>query len=300
MLRGDFETAWRETDRWEIPRRWAEQADSSFTRAPHHLLWNGKSFVGQRVLIRCEHGLGDAIQFIRYCPLVRSRARSVIVKAQPALLDLFAEMSGIDLLIDAWLGAPEPEHDIAIECMELAYAFRHTAETLPRHTPYLPVSKYRLAELPGFPPASPEFRIGLLWAASEWNPLRSVPLQELAPLASLPVRLFSLQQGEEQAQLARSGLPITPLSSFTTNLAAAAAAMLRLDAVVTVDSMAAHLAGALGVPVYLLLTHRADWRWMENRDDSPWYPSMRIMRQAEAGNWAPVIADLTELLASRL
>jgi hypothetical protein len=297
MQKGDFEAAWRETDRIELPRRIAERK-GAFVRAPHHLLWSGKSFSDQRVLVSCEHGLGDAIQFLRYCPLLRQMALNITVKTQPTLHELLSGMRGIDRLINGWTTVPDPPHDLAIECMEFPYAFRHTAATLPSEVPYLPLQKIlkRSCPLPPFPAG--KLNVGLVWAASAWNPCRSIPLCLLEPLAQLSnIRFYSLQQGPEQTDISKTILPITPLSKYTAEIQDAAAAMLALDVVVSVDSMTAHLAGALGRPVRLLLTHSADWRWMRHREDSPWYPTMRILRQPISTDWETVVGKLVGDLA---
>jgi ADP-heptose:LPS heptosyltransferase len=139
----------------------------------------------------------------------------------------------------------------------------------------------------------------MIWASSSWDPTRSLQLKQLVPLASLArVELFSLQQGAEAAEVQEVPFAVEPLSTRTAGALEAAAAMLELDAIVTVDSMPAHLAGALGCPVFLLLQHRADWRWMEGRSDSPWYPTMRIFRQPAPGDWAPAVERLAEALRS--
>jgi hypothetical protein len=298
MRRGDFEAAWRETDRIELPRRLAEPR-GEFVREPHHLTWDGSPFDGQRVLVRCEHGLGDSIQFLRYAPLLRARARHVAVKVPPALLPLFAGMDGIDTLLDAWTAEPEPEHDVAIECMELAYAFRHTAADLPARVPYLPVERIAAEARPLSLPTASGLKIGLVWAASAWDPSRSLALRQLAPLGRVKgVDFFSLQQGPELAELDSAPFPIFPLSRQTTGIREAAAAMLAMDLILTVDGMTAHLAGALGRPVWISLSHQADWRWMTERADSPWYPTMRLFRQRRPGDWERVIADAAAALAS--
>ncbi len=296
MRGGDFEAAWHQTDRIEVPRREAERR-GVFTRRAHHLTWNGAPFDGQRVLVRCEHGLGDTIQFLRYCPRLRERARRVTVKAQPALLPLLTGLRGIDVLLDAWTTQPEPEHDVAIECMELPYAFRDAPATVPAPVPYLPVAEIAAAARPLTIPAGAGWKVGLVWAASAWDDRRSLALPQLAPLArARGVRFFSLQQGPERDDLAGAPFPLVSLSDQTGGILEAAAAMLAMDAIVTVDCMAAHLAGALGRPTWVLLTHQADWRWMEDRADSPWYPTMRLSRQPRAHAWQSAVETVGEEL----
>lgn len=297
MMRGDFESAWQQTDRIELPRRAAERS-GAFNRAEHHLLWNGATFDNRRVLVRCEHGLGDTIQFLRYIPRLRQRARTVILKVQPTLLQLFTGMPSIDLLRNAWTTDPDPAHDVAIECMEFPYAFRDTIETLPAEVPYLPVEQIRASSRTWDVRKEGKLNVGLIWASSSWDPTRSMRLAQLAELGSIPdVRYFSLQQGPEAAEVETSPFPIVSLSDHTQEIVDAAGAMLSMDLIITVDSMTAHLAGALGQPVWTLLKENADWRWMRGRDNSPWYPTMRLFRQPQPGAWRDVAAQVTSELS---
>jgi len=296
MLAGDFEAAWRQTDRIELPRRLAERS-GSFIGQPHQLLWNGDSFTNRRVLVRCEHGLGDTIMFARYFPLLRTQARRVIVKAQPMLLPLLQGMEGVDLLLNAWTTDSEPPHDVAIECMELAYAFRSKPETLPSTVPYLLANRLRGAAS-FYWSNECKYHAGLVWAASDWDTTRSLAIDDLAPLAKTGGVVFhSLQQGDRANEIASAPIRIEPLSEKTRDIAGAAAAILALDLVITVDTMIAHLAGALGRPVWLLLQKEADWRWIRDCERSPWYPTMRIFRQPKAGDWDSVIASVAVALS---
>jgi hypothetical protein len=303
MRRGDFEAAWRETDRIEISRR-ARQAQPGFTRRADELTWNGTPFDGRDVLVRCEHGLGDTLQFIRYVPLIRRVARGMTVLVQPSLLDLLQRCPEFGDVRNGWSDVAPPSHDVGIEVMELAYAFRSTVATLPKDTPYLPSDAVRRAAPPLPPLAADGLRVGLTWAASDWDESRSVPLSVLAPLGRVPgVRFYSLQQGRHAGSYADAPFAIEPYSQHTSAVESAAAAMLDLDLVITVDSMVAHLAGALGRPVWVLLKARADWRWMDDREDTPWYPTMRLFRQPREGDWGTVTNSaamaLLELAAPR-
>jgi hypothetical protein len=142
-------------------------------------------------------------------------------------------------------------------------------------------------------------RVGLLWAASEWDTSRSIPIGALAPLCAVRgVRYYSLQQGDRGGEWQHAPLPVSPLSSHTTAVEAAAAAMLALDLIITVDGMSAHLAGGLGRPVWVLLKEQCDWRWMRERSDSPWYPTMRLFRQRSAGDWTSVVAEVAVALSA--
>jgi hypothetical protein len=182
-------------------------------------------------------------------------------------------------------GTPEAEYDIDIEIMELAHALRITPATLPARVPYLH---------PPMPEREQDGRltVGLVWRAGEWDDRRSVPLPLLRPLAALPdVALHILQHGPALAERPE-GFGIL---GDKDDVLATASRMRALDLVVSVDTMAAHLAGALGVPTCLLLAREADWRWMEGRADSPWYPTMRLFRQTSAGDWREPV---TRLLAA--
>lgn len=257
MLHGDFERAWSLSD--------------LSPNCPHHL----EDLAAKRILLRCDHGLGDTIQFIRYAPLLRSAAGHIIAHVQPRLVPLVRRLPEIDRVFtwnEPW---PRGEYDCEIEIMDLPYLFRTTLDTIPREVPYLSVDPALLG-----PPTG---GIGLQWSAGEWDAGRSLPVSALAPLHCIPgVRLVSLQDG-----------PYTP------DVTATAAAIMGLDLVITVDTMVAHLAGALGKPVWVLLPYEADWRWMLDRGDSPWYPTMRLFRQDETRHWAPVMDRVRQALVLR-
>lgn len=296
MRRGDFAEAWRQTDRIELPRR-ARQHAPGFVREPRHLRWNGTPFEGTRVLVRCEHGLGDTLQFIRFVPELAAMARELHVMVQPALLDLFRGAPQLGAVHNGWTEWwPPPPHDVEIEIMELAYARRVTAQKLPPPYPHL---RERVAgKLPVELPRHDGLRVGLLWAASDWDASRSIPLELLRPLVRVPgASFFSLQQGDAGTDPRVAQLGIEPLSRHTAGIVAAAAALLELDLVITVDNMLAHLAGTLGRPTWVLLKHEADWRWMDDRADSPWYPGMRLFRQGQSGGWDAVVDQVAQALA---
>jgi hypothetical protein len=289
MLDGDFERAWRISDAVLDLRR-----GRSCAHLPYHLrwLWDGTPLAGRRVLLRCYHGLGDTLQFIRFMPRVANCARSVAVMAQPELLELLRSIGDHARFLP--LKATPPSCDLEIESMELPHALRLAPEDLPGPVPYLSVPRPMIAAAAGRLPPRRRLRLGVVWAAGGWRPERSVPLAALAPLADLPVELVSLQQGEPGAGCARwfAARPNEGRSIMET-----AALLHHLDLVVTVDTMMAHLAGALGRPVWVLLHHDADWRWMRHRADTLWYPTMRLFRQARPGDWASLIAQLAAALS---
>ena len=274
---GDFELAWRVSD--EVLRGRRGQLSHHL---PRHFqwIWNGEPLDGKRVLIRCYHGLGDTIQFIRFAPLVRQIATRVVVWAQPQLLPLLETAEGIDELLPLHDGTPDVAYDIDVESMELPHVFRSTIETLPRNIPYLHVECAPLRR-------DANLQVGLVWECGDWARERAVPLELLLPLGDLEgVTMHVLQRGP--------GLNHRPdafgLVSGSDDILDAARVVAALDLVITIDSMPAHLAGALGVPTWTLLHAQADWRWLERREDSPWYPTMRLFRQERAGEWRPVVA----------
>jgi hypothetical protein len=281
MRRGEMEAAWEVSD--AVLR---SRAGVPCHHLPRHeqWIWDGTPLQGRRVLVRCYHGLGDTLQFIRFVPRVRALAAEVTVWAQPALLPLLRTLPGVGRLLPLHDGTPEVEYDVDVEVMELAHVFRTTPETLPAEVPYLHVDP---APLPTDGSAAGRLRVGLVWRAGDWDERRSVPLPRLAPLAELPgVELHLLQRGPALAERP-AGFGVV---SGSDSVLEAARVMQALDLVVTVDSMPAHLAGALGVPTWTLLHADPDWRWMEGRPDSPWYPTMRLFRQERAGEWEPVVA----------
>jgi hypothetical protein len=286
VRRGDFAAAWRVSDAL-VSARVGRRCD----HLPRHVqwVWDGTRVEGRRVLVRCYHGLGDTLQFIRYAPLLRSVAAEVVVWAQPALIPILRTLRGIDRLLPLHDGAVEADYDVDVEVMELAHVFRTTLDTIPADVPYLHVAP---APLPG----DGRLRVGLVWQAGDWDERRSIPVALLRPLAGIPgVALHVLQRGPALAEKP-TGFGI---DSGSDDVLRAAAFMRALDVVVTVDSMPAHLAGALGVPTFTLLHAGCDWRWMERRAGSPWYPTMRLFRQPRPGDWRSVVTRVARELRAQ-
>jgi hypothetical protein len=306
MLRGDFPSAWRLADHDREQRR---RAGISGATWPRHMrpVWDGRPLAGARALVRCHHGLGDTIQFIRYVPLLAEEAASVDVEAQPELLPLLAQVPGIARLHALAAGEDRPMAafgcDAEVDATELPHACGTTLDTIPARVPYLAAeadgaaeAKRRLAGVSG------QLAVGLVWAAGEWKPERSIQLAQFRQLAEIPgVAFVNLQRGPEYLRW-RQTLDGPPMSEVfgSDALADAAATIANLDLVVTPDTMTAHLAGALGVPVWVMLHFAADWRWLLDRADSPWYPTMRLFRQPRPGDWDPVIAEVASALRHRV
>jgi len=272
--RGDYERAWQVSDR--VLRR---HADRPYVPRPRHeqSVWTGQSLRGARVLVRCYHGLGDTIQFIRYMPMLHAVAREVIVWAQPSLLQLLERVAGIDRLVPLTDGTPGVHFDVDVEVMELPFIFRTTMASIPQNIPYLEAPP---AAIPGDRP-----RIGLAWRCGDWETRRSIPFEQLLPLLDVDAVTWCSMQQHRRSDEVHPNL----VDTSADDIYEAARRMASLDLMITVDSMPAHLAGALGLPVWTLLVKDADWRWMEDREDSPWYPTMRLFRQQQADDWREVV-----------
>jgi hypothetical protein len=273
MLAGDFASAWKESD--EISGR---------ANPDPHRFWDGKPIHGRHVLIRSLHGLGDTLQFIRYAPLIRELSKSLTIEVQPSLKSLIAGSHLADRVI-TW-GEPEPPWDQQIEVVELPRVFRTEIHTIPSHVPYL-------CSFPnggGRALRSGKFKVGLVWKSSNFNPQRSLEAGQAAQLLGVKgSEFFSLQAGPERHDMHPWRSLITDLQSDDPCVTTTASVVSELDLVITVDTMMAHLAGALARPVWTLLPYQCDWRWMLDRNDSPWYPTMRLFRQTTPGNWNDVV-----------
>jgi len=301
MLLGDLAAAWHIGDAVLDERK---RRGLTYDALPLHLqwVWDGAPLDGKSVLVRCHHGLGDVIQFIRFAAPLRARARRVVVEAVPEILPLIGGVAGVDEALPIGPRAAAPPHDVAIELMELPHALRVDLAAIPRRVPYLRADPARTAALRRAIGGGRAFTVGVAWAAGSWRPERSFPVRLLRRLAVVPgVVLVNMQRGPALAKLSAAATEAPPLRDWggrTTDLAETAAALRAVDLVVSVDTVVAHLAGALAVPVWTLLHFAADWRWMAGRQDSPWYPTMRLFRQPAPGAWRPVIAEVAAALAA--
>ncbi len=294
MLAGDFQAAWLESD--AIRRRGSPDP---------HRFWNGEDLRGRRLMLRCLHGFGDAVQTFRFLPRLRDLVSELIVEVPPRLLDLAPCFDGMGRVITWGEGAPArtPEWDVQMEIMEVPYALRVSATDLTPQGGYLHLpeaERVRVAEVLG---RRAQPRVGLVWGSGSWNPSRSIPFAAFSALLDVEgVEFWSLQgEPERQAWLARGEQGrCRDINTCGDGILTLAAAIEQFDLLITVDTLAAHLAGALGVPCWLLLQHRADWRWMSGREDSPWYPSLRLMRQPKAGDWTGLLQQVRRELLARV
>jgi hypothetical protein len=260
---------------------------------------------GKRILLHVEQGLGDAIQFVRYVPLVRSRGGRVLVRCWPTLKRLFTGQLGIEQVVDPT--EPLGGFDVHLPLVSVARVMGTTLETIPADVPYLTpepglVEKWRKRLEPDGPR---RFNVGLVWAGNPKHARdrsRSIPLAMLAPLAQVPgMRFYSLQKGEAAAQARRppADMELIDVGDELNDLADTAALLQNLDLLISVDTAVVHLAGALARPGCALVTYMPDWRWLLGRNDSPWYPTLRLFRQPRPADWATPIAQVfRELLDS--
>ena len=287
LLQGRFQEGWKEYEaRW----RMLAVNPASKLRQPW---WDGSDIHGRRILLWAEQGLGDTIQFLRYVPLVAARGGRVLLQCQPQLHSLLREQKAIEQLLGS--DDPLPDYDVHCPLMSLPRLLSTTVQTIPAIVPYLCVDPNLVRQCSAALGDKPELKIGLNWAGSPHNRddrNRSLPVEALAPLAQVPgVRLFSLQKGFRGP----GPFPMQFLEA-TENFAGTAAVIANLDLVITCDTSIAHLAGALGRPVWTLLPFAPDWRWMLDRADTPWYPTMRLFRQPSRGDWTTPVRQIAERL----
>jgi tetratricopeptide (TPR) repeat protein len=297
LMLGDFASGWKEYE-W----RWKTGAFARHRSLPQAPLWLGAQPVaGKTILLHAEQGFGDTIQFIRYAPLLAGRGAKVICEVQPELQPLLSDLEGVTVIAS---GAPRPAFELHCPLLSLPLAFKTTPETIPARIPYLAapaerVSYWRERLRPGGP------RAGFVWSgqASHSNDAnRSIALARLAGLfENPPFQCFSLQSDLRAADgETLAGLPnLVHLGGDLRDFADTAAIISLLDVVISVDTAVAHLAGALGKAVLVLLPHAADFRWMRGRDDSPWYPTAALLRQPAFGDWDSVVARVGGELRNR-
>ncbi len=305
---GNFPDGWREHE-W----RWKTGIFRNAWPNYPQPMWDGSALEGKRILLWYEQGLGDTLQFIRYAPLVADKGGKVIVLCQPPLKTLLQTCRGIETLL-ADDGEPLPDFDVHCPLMSLPLLLGTELRTIPTSTPYLypeatPADtwKSRLEIL-----APNLLKVGLVWAgnprkdmpeASLVDARRSVGLTCFSPLLQTPgAFFFSLQKGDAAEQLREIPEPLRPLdfSQEWNNFADTAAFAANLDLIITVDTSVAHLAGALGKETWVLSRADGCWRWLLNRDDSPWYPELKLYRQTTPGNWDTVVEKIVTALREKI
>ena len=283
LLQGQLTAGWREFE-------WRRSRKRDFKRP----LWDGTPLNGKSILIYAEQGFGDTIQFVRYIDLLPDANTIIIVVCQPELKTLFKSINRIDTLVTK--GEDIPDSDVHVPLLSLPYMFNTTLDTIPARIPYLYLNSEADSVL--HLDDSHDLKIGIVWAgrpthANDNN--RSIDLKWFKCLLDIRnCEFFSLQVGERREDIKQHGChhTIKDLGEQFTDFHHTASAILQLDLVISVDTAVAHLAGALGKAIWTLLPFVPDWRWMLDRSDSPWYPSMTLFRQKEIGDWSPVFEQL--------
>ena len=288
LLAGDMAAGWPEYE-------WRKQRFPGSFAGPPGPQWDGAAIQGRTILVVAEQGFGDAIQFARYLPLLVRRGARVVAQCAAPMVPLLAAIPGVE----AVPRGPRPDHDCWVDQMSLPLLFGTTLATVPSPAGYLAPDPARAARWDER--LQPGLRVGLVWAG---NPLhsndrrRSLSVAALAPVVSAGrSALVSLQVGPRARDMAKL-FGVADHSGRLTDWAETAALLSVMDLVIAVDTAVAHLAGALGIPVWLMLPHAPDWRWMLGRDDSPWYAGTRLFRQERPGDWAGVVNRVAAALAA--
>lgn len=290
LMMGDFENGWREHE-WRR-RRWRPRPGKA---------WDGSDPFGKTLLLHTEGGLGNAIQFVRYVRVLADMGAQVVLECQPELTRVLQAVQGVWKLVGR--GEPVPRHDVYCPLMSLPATLGTKLETIPSRAPYLEADPARVKHWRNVLGGVEGLRVGICWQGEQklvHRRNRSIPLSEFAPLSRIPgIRLVSLQRGCPLG----AAFPLMELPGLDETGGAfmdTAAVMKHLDLIITCDTSIAHLAGALGVPVWVALPFAADFRWMIDREDSPWYPTMRLFRQSRPGDWPTVFARIRHELGPRL
>lgn len=285
MANGCFSEAWRFNDL--CCTHWPSA----------HRLWNGEEIQNSCLNIRSLHGLGDAVQMLRYVPALRRLGCDIAIDAPAALQPLLPFFDGVSKSITQDFSQETTVgHRIEFEMMELPYFFRTEIMQLPLAVRYLSLPQTVLKRQHASMGVSDKKRVGIIWSGGDWDRERWISPSLLNPLFTQECfEWWNLQGGSASAEVSH------PSVRFTSNLSDGglidlAATMVNLDLILTIDSLAAHLAGALGVPTWLMLKYQADWRWMHERGDSPWYPSIRIFRQPRSKDWNAVVEAVQQAL----
>ena len=288
---------------WLLYEWRARRSDGPAARSFSKPLWEGENVRGKRLLLHAEQGQGDAIQFSRYATIAAARGATVILEVPQALNTLLRGIDGVSAVVSS--GSALPEYDLHCPLMRLPLVFGTTLATIPAATPYISADPQTLARWSTKLGPRKRMRVGLVWTG---NPLhhndsnRSIPFDVLAPLLDLPADWICLHKdlsGEDRDALTERPA-IRHFADDIADFADTAALTQHCDMVISVDTAVAHLAGALGKPLWLLLPSFPDWRWLIEREDSPWYPTARLFRQSALGDWASVVERVKREIQARI
>ncbi len=296
LLLGDFERGWAGYE-W----RWKQDQVARFRRNYPQPLWRGEvSLAGRTLLLYAEQGLGDMLQFCRYASRVAAMGARVVQEAPPAMQSLLSRLEGVAQVIAQ--GATMPPFDLHCPVTSLPLAFHTNADTIPRDVPYLAADAALAAQWQHRLGAKTRPRVGLAWSGNLLpDPNRSMALADALPLTGVPVEFVSLQKEVRQADapLLATRPDIRHFGGHLRDFADTAALIETLDLVISIDTSIAHLAGAMGRPLWIMLPFSPDWRWMVNRDDCLWYPTARLFRQTAIGQWTDVVQRVGTALRER-
>ncbi|MEB3213698.1 MAG: tetratricopeptide repeat protein, partial [Leptolyngbyaceae bacterium] len=293
LLNGDLKAGFAEYEwRWRVKNF---QAPRTYAQP----LWDGTPLDGKTILLYTEQGFGDGIQFIRFVPLVAERGGRIVLECRQPLARLFSGVPGIEAIALRDSDSPVPDFDVHAPLMSLPHLLGTTLDTLPAHIPYLTPP----SDATDLIPPTTATKIGIAWAGSPTHKNdhnRSCPFAYFWSLLRTPnTQFFSLQKGPSRADIAEycnDDWPIIDLGDRLHDFADTAGAIAHLDLIITVDTSIAHLAAALGKPTWIVLSYAPDWRWMLNRTDSPWYPTVRLFRQPTSSDWATVFTTVRTVL----
>lgn len=299
LLTENFIDGWREYE-------WRFRTKDSNSRTFQQPRWDGPPLNGQSILVHTEQGFGDTIQFVRYLPAVQALGGHVIFECQKELYRLLRDCKGIDEVIERIPDhGPSVKYDVHIPLLSLPGIFRTTQDNIPSKIPYISADSKLVAQWRTRLAHDEEYKVGIVWAGSprhKKDSRRSCSLADFAPLAEVPGLVFySLQKGptSKEALKPPPGMNVINLQNELNDFTDTAAAITNLDLVISVDTAAVHLAGAIGKPVWALLHFAPDWRWLLKRDDSPWYPNLRLFRQTKRDDWSIVFKKIKNALQNK-
>ncbi|MBM4146316.1 MAG: tetratricopeptide repeat protein [Nitrospira sp.] len=293
LLSGNFKEGWKEYEwRWKVKELYQNSLPQTYNFSQEK--WDGSDITGLSILLYSEQGFGDTMQFIRYVSLLAQRCSRVIVECPKALTTLLRNVKEIDQIIEC--GSPRPAFDVHCPLLSLPLVFNTTIETIPAKVPYMfadpaLVRKWRekiqndIATL----------KIGLVWATDRLPKKKSCSLEIFSSLAQMnDITFYSLQKGKAdiQAKYPPVGMKLINYAEEIKDFSDTAALIANLDLIISIDTAVAHLAGAMGKPVWTMLPFAPDWRWMLKREDSPWYPTMKLFRQPFPGDWGSVLSRI--------
>jgi Flp pilus assembly protein TadD len=297
LTMGFWQEGWREFE-------WRLTANAGLNRHFSQPQGDGSPIPGKTLLLHAEGGHGDALQFVRYVPLAAQSRANLVLECHPALFELFKQVPDISTLIPR--GQPLPHFDVHIPLAGMARIFGTTEQTIPAASPYLTAPPARIKKFSLHVPSDPVLKVGLVWSGKTLqNDPRTNSVETFAPLASIPgIHFFKLQKGTAAAQPSPPGMNLIDLTAHIDDFADLAGLLAHLDLLISADTAPAHLAGAMAKPVWVLIPQRnpdrSDFRWLLDRDDSPWYPSMRLFRQKILDDWSAPVAEMAAELKNIL